>query len=73
MRLLICFYIHSLVLQNIIGKEKKTEWKKNKNNDTVLCWEMIIISSKPTLSGRPLSIARRRTLQLASREIYDVK
>ena len=26
-----------------------------------------------TLSGRPLSIARRRTLQLASREIYDVK
>ena len=72
MRLLICFYIHSLVLQNIIGKEKKQNEKK-KNNDTVLCWEMIIISSKPTLSGRPLSIARRRTLQLASREIYDVK
>ena len=31
------FYIHSLVLQIIIGKEKKQNEKKKQNNNTVLC------------------------------------
>ena len=65
-----CIYLFVFIFIHLFYKmyfERRKENEKN-NNNTVLC-----ISSKLTLSGRPLSIARRRTLQLASREIYDVK